>query len=233
MTLALYHSTQIHFPGDMDHCPADFASFSPAHSPFLSHVAPARTASAPSEPGNPLTLPHLILIHPLPFPSLFPYYFPMRRKDKRITDDSKVMTLLASATIGRLATTGPDGPMIKPVNFIYLDDCFYFHSALVGEKIEHIKADPRVAFQVERVLEYIPAGEKPCKASQAYECVIAVGGAEMVEEPMEKVRILNALMEKHQPEGGYRPVSEPDAATVAVIRVVVEKMTAKVSPPPG
>ena len=156
----------------------------------------------------------------------------MRRDEKRITDDSKVISLLASATIGRLGTSGPDGPMIKPVNFIFMDDCFYFHSALLGEKIDHIKGNPRVVFQVERVLEYIPAKEKPCKASQAYESVIARGHAEFVEAPKEKVLILNALMKKHQPDGGYRPVDEPDAATVAVVRIRVESMTAKHSPKP-
>jgi len=122
--------------------------------------------------------------------------------------------------------------MIKPVNFIFVDDCFYFHSALTGEKIRHIKADPRVVFQVERLLEYIPAEGKPCKASQGYECLIARGRAEFVEAPERKVIILNALMGKHQPDGGYRSVTAEDAESVAVIRIRVENISAKHSPIP-
>ncbi|MDH4184513.1 MAG: pyridoxamine 5'-phosphate oxidase family protein [Nitrospinota bacterium] len=157
----------------------------------------------------------------------------MRRQDKRLRNNAQVAALLAEQTIGRLGTSGPDGPMIKPVNFVYMDEAFYFHGALEGEKMEHIQTDPRVVFQVERVLNYIPANDKPCNATQAYECLIARGKAVIVEDPDLKLRALNALMAKHQPQGGYKPLAARDAATVAVVRIDVESMTAKVSPKPA
>ena len=51
-----------------------------------------------------------------------------------------------------------------------------------------------------------------------------------VEEPEEKVKILTALMEKYQPNGGYNTVTSKMTATVAVIRIDVDELTAKTSP---
>ena len=154
----------------------------------------------------------------------------MRRKDKTINEQAAIDALLAEVNIGRLGTNGPGGPMIKPVNFVYLNGAFYFHSATEGEKIGHIMADSRVVFQVERVLEYISAEGKPCGANQAYECVIARGKAVIVEDPQECMSALNALMGKHQPEGGFAPLTAKMLGGVAVVRVDVEEMTAKASP---
>ena len=156
----------------------------------------------------------------------------MRRQDKKLRDEDRISKLLSEATIGRLGTVGPDGPMIKPVNYVYQNGSFYFHGALEGEKMDHIRADPRVVFQVERIQRYIKSAGKPCDSSQAYECVIARGRAEVVDDPAEKTAALNALMEKHQPEGGWTPVTEAMAETVAVVSVRVERMTAKTSPKP-
>lgn len=154
----------------------------------------------------------------------------MRRNEKVITDRKRIESILAVCQVGRVATCGPNGPMIKPVNFVYIDGAFYFHSALTGEKIDHIRANPKVCFEVDGEHEFIPATTDPCKASYQYESVIATGEATFVEEPEEKVYVLNALMEKYQPKGGYKALTEKMAETVAVIRIDVNKMTAKNSP---
>ena len=85
----------------------------------------------------------------------------MRRNEKTLSDNIEIEKILSIAEVGRLATLGHDGPVIKPVNFVYLDGAFFFHSATKGEKIDHIKANPKVCFEVEGSSEFLPATRQP------------------------------------------------------------------------
>ncbi|VAX21018.1 hypothetical protein MNBD_NITROSPINAE04-2221 [hydrothermal vent metagenome] len=154
----------------------------------------------------------------------------MRRSDKKLDDREVVESLLIEEKIGRIGTCGPNGPMIKPVNFLYLNGDIYFHSSYEGEKMEHIKADPRVVFEIERDCRYLPAKNAPCEASFAYSCVIIRGRAELVEKPEEKIKIFTALMSKYQPEGGYGRFNEKMVKKTAVVKIVVESISGKTSP---
>ena len=74
----------------------------------------------------------------------------MRKANKEIRDRSIIEGLLNSCPVGRLGTIGKDGyPMIKPLNFAYHDGKIYFHTALAGEKIDDIKRDSRVCFELD------------------------------------------------------------------------------------
>ncbi|VAX19996.1 hypothetical protein MNBD_NITROSPINAE01-648 [hydrothermal vent metagenome] len=154
----------------------------------------------------------------------------MRRVKQKVEDERAIHGLLAQAEVGRLATSGPDGPMIKPLNFIHIDNAIYFHSAMEGEKIDHIKVNPKVCFEVEGEMQYIPATEKPCKASYKYESIIISGSATIVDDQTTRIDVLNGLMKKYQPEGEYDKVTPRMAQTTAVIEIAIETMTMKSSP---
>ncbi|VAX25397.1 hypothetical protein MNBD_NITROSPINAE03-1034 [hydrothermal vent metagenome] len=154
----------------------------------------------------------------------------MRRSDKKLDNREAVESLLEEEKVGRIGTCGPDGPMIKPVNFLYLNGDIYFHSSYEGEKMEHIKADPRVVFEIECDCRYLPAKDDPCGASFAYSCVIVRGKAELVETSSEKIEILGALMNKYQPDGGYGQFNEKMVEKTAVVKIVVESISGKTSP---
>ena len=157
----------------------------------------------------------------------------MRRNEKTLTDKAEIEKILSTAGVGRLATTSHEGPMIKPVNFVYINGALYFHSAPVGEKVDHIRSNPKVCFELEGNVEFLPATSNPCDASYRYQSVIAKGKAVFIEEPEYKVKILTALMEKYQPNGGYNTMTDKMAASVAVVRIDVDEMTAKSSPARG
>ena len=127
----------------------------------------------------------------------------MRRKQCEITDPEKIREILTRCTVGRLATSGRDGyPYITPVNYVYHNDSIYFHCAHQGEKIDNILADNRVCFEVDIPLAYLDLAfdptRPPCQVHQFYHCVIIRGRAEIVEDPVEKVAALNALMASHE-----------------------------------
>ena len=153
----------------------------------------------------------------------------MRKAKKEIADRSIIEELLRTCPIGRLGTVGPDGwPMVKPLNFVLLDGRLYFHSALAGEKIEHIKRDNRVCFEVDLPIAYVRgAQDNPCTAEYLYRSVIVKGHASLVKDEEERRSALSALMGKYQPDGGYGEFHPGKLAITGVVRIEIEQMTGK------
>jgi uncharacterized protein len=152
----------------------------------------------------------------------------MRRANKEITDRTHIDEILKTAHVGRLGTLGKDGyPIIKPLNFIHIREHIYFHSAQEGEKIDDILRSNRVCFEIDEPLRYVKAKGDPCSAFYHYRSVIIKGRAFMVESNEEKRMALKALMEKHQPDGGYGDFPEDKLAITAVLKIDIEEMTGK------
>jgi nitroimidazol reductase NimA-like FMN-containing flavoprotein (pyridoxamine 5'-phosphate oxidase superfamily) len=123
------------------------------------------------------------------------------------------------------------------MNFVRVDEALYFHGSLEGEKAASIRREPRVTFMVDDDFSLIPSTftnpELACPATQYYKAAVMHGRARYDEEPGAKAVALQALMEKMQPEGGYRPIAADDPVyrksfeSVGVIRLEIERLTAK------
>lgn len=156
------------------------------------------------------------------------YSFLMRKSIKEIKNRSVMIALLDSCHVGRLGTNSRDGyPMVKPLNFAYADNRIYFHSAKEGEKIDDIRQDNRVCFEVDLPIAYVKGGENPCKAAYRYQSVIIRGRAHIVEDREELVFGLSCLMKKYQPEGGHGDFSEEKLKITCVVRIDIEEMVGK------
>ncbi len=152
----------------------------------------------------------------------------MRQAKREINDREAVEGILRECPVGRLGTVRHDGyPMVKPLNFVYLDGAIYFHSAREGEKIDDIKRDDRICFEVDLPAIFVKTTGDPCSAIVLFRSVIARGQARIVEDKDEVLKALKALMEKYQPEGGYGPFSEEKLAITAVVRIDIVEMTGK------
>lgn len=152
----------------------------------------------------------------------------MRKANKEIKDPSVIMQLLRTCHVGRLGTNGKDGyPMVKPVNFAWHDGKIYFHSALVGEKIEDIKRDDRVCFEADLPIAFVKARNQPCEAEYLYRSVIVKGRASLVQGTEERAVAFKSLMEKYQPEGGYGPYLNEKLRITGIVRIDTEEMAGK------
>ncbi len=152
----------------------------------------------------------------------------MRRSKKEIRDRNIVVKFLKECHVGRLGTITRDGyPMVKPLNFVYHDGKIYFHSAKEGEKIEDIRRDEKVCFEVDLPIALVKSGENPCGAEYLYRSVIAKGKASIVQDEVERISALRMLMEKYQPEGGYFDFPSEKLAITCVVRIDVQEMTGK------
>ncbi len=135
---------------------------------------------------------------------------------------------------GRISSIDEHGfPQIIPMNFVFLNDSVYMHSHIRGEKIENIKRNSKVGFEVDRNLEFLPSyfsdPEDASLADTLYISVVIKGEALLVENNEEKVLALNGLMKKYQPEGRYKPMDKDmdvlDAT--AVIKIIPKEMNGK------
>jgi uncharacterized protein len=152
----------------------------------------------------------------------------MRVARKEIKNEDVVAELLNSSHVGRLGTVGPDGyPMVKPLNFVYSGNTIYFHSALEGEKIDHIRKDARVCFEVDLPVAYARSGESPCDTDYLYRSVIIRGRASLVEAEKEKAVVLRMLVEKYEPARDVAEFPQSKIAITAVVRIDIETMTGK------
>ena len=151
-----------------------------------------------------------------------------------IKSKDKIIKFLDEESTGRISSIDKDGfPQIIPMNFVFLDNSVYMHSHIRGEKIENIKRNSKVGFEVDRNLEFLPSYfSDPDDASLAdtlYISVVIKGEAILVEDKKEKVLALNGLMKKYQPEGRYIPMRDDmdvlDAT--AVIKVTPKEMNGK------
>ena len=151
-----------------------------------------------------------------------------------IKSKDKIIEFLSEESTGRISSIDKEGfPQIIPMNFVFLDNSVYMHSHIRGEKIENIKRNSKVGFEVDRNLEFLPSYfSDPDDASLAdtlYISVVIKGEAILVEDKKEKVLALNGLMKKYQPEGRYIPMRDDmdvlDAT--AVIKVTPKEMNGK------
>ncbi len=151
-----------------------------------------------------------------------------------IKSKKKIQEFLDSEHVGRIASIDENGfPQIIPMNFVFLNDVVYMHSHTRGEKLENLKRNQKVGFEVDRELEFLPSYfEDPNDASLAdtlYISVVIKGTGSIVSDKDEKTRALNGLMKKYQPEGHYDPIKSDMEVLdeVAVIKVVPESIRGK------
>jgi nitroimidazol reductase NimA-like FMN-containing flavoprotein (pyridoxamine 5'-phosphate oxidase superfamily) len=151
-----------------------------------------------------------------------------------IKSKEKIIEFLSSQQTGRISSIDENGyPQIIPMNFVFINDIVYMHSHIKGEKLENIKRNQKVGFEVDKSLEFLPSYfSDPTDASLAdtlYISVIIKGNASIILDREEKTIALNGLMKKYQPEGGYEPIKpEMDVLDeVVVIKIVPESLRGK------
>jgi nitroimidazol reductase NimA-like FMN-containing flavoprotein (pyridoxamine 5'-phosphate oxidase superfamily) len=170
-------------------------------------------------------------------------------KKLEIQSKKKIIEFLNNQPVGRIASIDINGyPQIIPMNFVYLEedypnkslthtiirsDAVYMHSYPLGEKLDNVKRNPKVGFEVDQHICFLPSYYfHPTDASQAdtlYISVVIKGTAFIVEDNEEKAKALNGLMKKYQKEGKYGILDSfmPSVHEVAVIKIVPKEMRGK------
>lgn len=155
-------------------------------------------------------------------------------KKYEIHSKHKMIEFLNGQSVGRIASLDSNGyPQVIPMNFVFHDAVVYMHSHPFGEKLDNIRRNPNVGFEVDQHVCFLPSYYfHPSDASQAdtlYISVVIKGKAEIVHSNEEKAIALNALMNKYQKEGRYEPLDAymPSVHEVTVVKVIPKDMRGK------
>jgi len=148
----------------------------------------------------------------------------MRRSEREITDEGEIDGILSRAAVCRVAMCRDGEPYLVPLCFGRDGDRLYFHCAREGLKLDILRENPRVCFEVEDGVEVVDTG-RPCDWRMTYRSVIGFGQATIVEDPSEKRYALNVLV-GHYSAGPYE-FPDDEIERTGIIRIDIERMTGK------
>ncbi len=121
----------------------------------------------------------------------------MRRKDREITDENKIAEILSNCHCCRIGFCDKGEVYIVPLNFGYTKEegsyTFYFHGAKEGRKVDLIKENPCVGFELDtNYLLY--GGPEACEYTARFQSIIGKGVVTEICEKSEKVKAMNYIM---------------------------------------
>ncbi len=149
----------------------------------------------------------------------------MRKANREIGDPIAIRAIMEEAAVCRLGLADDGMPYVVPMNFGLGEQCLYLHCAREGLKLDILRRNNRVCFEMD-LLREIKTGPEACGWSARYESVIGFGRAVFLSDPEEKRRGLDRIMSHYGAKG---PFTYPDEslAKTEVIRIDIDRLTGK------
>lgn len=144
----------------------------------------------------------------------------MRRHEKEIKDESIIRKIFEQSSICRLGLADDGETYIVPVNYAWKDGLIYIHSAPGGRKMEILRRNKKVSFEIEYSDEIIK-NEIPCEWSAKYRSLMGLGSITIENDPEEKKKGLEIILKKYgfalKPQFGEASVS---GMVLLIMRVI-------------
>ncbi len=157
----------------------------------------------------------------------------MTKRERQITDTAEITRILDTAKVLRLGLAVDNEPYVVPMNYGYCLEnghlVLYLHSALKGKKLDMIRSNPRVFFEMDCGLMPFE-GKVACQYGLSYSSIMGRGEASIVEDVEEKKKAMSILM--HTQTGKEFSFEDRLVSIVAVIRIDVSEYTGKHRPLP-
>lgn len=155
----------------------------------------------------------------------------MRRKDKEVTSREWMFSVLRRGLYAEIALAGTDGaPYVLPMSYGFDDGHLFIHGAMAGMKIDLLRQNPRVCFNILAKAELYRNPDDPSNVSFEFESVTGFGTARFVEDTEEKLAATRLLMEHYGAPMNAR--LEAKLKATCVIAIDIEEMTGKQSVSP-
>ena len=157
----------------------------------------------------------------------------MTKRERQITDPKQIEAILDASKVLHLGLAVDNEPYVVPLNYGYtMEDgklVIYLHSAQRGKKLDMIRSNPRVFFEMD--CDRVPFdGVMPCQYGMVYSSIMGRGLAHIVEDVEEKKKAMTILMKTQT--GKDFTFEDRLVSMVAVIRIDVAEYTAKHRPLP-
>jgi uncharacterized protein len=152
----------------------------------------------------------------------------MRRKEREIAEKAELESIIRSSDVCRVALANDNIPYIVTMNFGYVEGdnpCFYFHCAPEGRKIEMLKKNDYVCFEMDTDHK-IYYGVKGCDWGMNFSSIIGYGRISIVSDHEERITGLNHIMNHYGGSGSYT-FDEDVLLRTTILRLDISGMTGK------
>lgn len=153
----------------------------------------------------------------------------MRRNDREITEQNKMMEILSACECCRLGLIDENGAYIVPLNFGYEEVegkiFLYFHGAAAGKKFDLIRMQKKASFELDRKHQLIE-GETACTYSYLYQSIMGNGKIQILNNYEEKIHALRMLMSHYSDKKDWNFKKE-QVEKIAVIKMEVTNWSCK------
>jgi uncharacterized protein len=152
----------------------------------------------------------------------------MRRKDRQMQNISEIESVIIASDVCRVAFANENMPYIVTMNFGYKSgdaSCFYFHCAPAGRKLEMMKKNNYVCFEMDTDHRLYP-GKVACDWGMNFSSVIGYGRISIVDDEAERIEGLTCIMKQY---GGNGPFSfdEKILTRTTILKLVIEEISGK------
>jgi len=121
----------------------------------------------------------------------------MRREEKQIGQQDELIEIIKNNKIFCIAMCNENNPYLVSMNYGYdiTKDCFYFHSAKEGKKIDYLKTNPKVWGEIREDHGYL-IGE----CDHAYRTLHFEGEVKFIDDIEEKKHALKVMVDHIEPD---------------------------------
>lgn len=147
-------------------------------------------------------------------------------------DNNWIKAFLQRSLIGHVAHTSGSQPFITPTNF-WFDEANHriiFHSNIAGRTRTNLESEPLVCFETSEFGRMLPSNAA-LEFSIQYRSVMVFGQAKLIDDPIEKSRLLEKLIEKYfpgmRPGVEYRPITEKELGRTSVYAIMINSWSGK------
>lgn len=151
----------------------------------------------------------------------------MRKQNQEIKDKQIIEEILLKSEICRIAMIDDGEPYLLPFNYGYKDNCIYIHSAPAGKKIDILKKNNHVCFEIEDKAELVKHAD-PCKWATRYRSVIGYGDIEVITDTKKKKTGLDIIM-AHNGKTGENIFKNKQVDAMVILKLNITSVTGKQS----
>ncbi len=153
----------------------------------------------------------------------------MRRKDREVTDSVRIQNIIDRCSVCRVGFNDNGQVYIVPLNFGYTKTAdhytLYFHGAKEGRKIDLIRQNPEVGFEMDTGYQLTDA-DRACSFSVRYQSIIGNGRISLIEDPKEKAAGLNRVMYQSTGKDDWE-FDERMLSATAIFKIEVTNLSCK------
>jgi len=143
----------------------------------------------------------------------------MRRKEREITDRKEIDEIIHLGKVMHLALSDNNLPFLVPVFYTYNGTFIYFHSAKAGTKIDIMKKNNNVCFEIS-IDHGIIESDIACDFEAKHRTVIGFGKAEFVENEDEKIAALDGIVAQFTDKKFEYPKGNLNATAIIRINIL-------------